>query len=134
MRTEDDEYIAALNSSPPQALIPCRSEIAVDDASIRLSFSRLEFCDGPRRPARRCGALNSSPSNAPGILQIVRSKNEIPEIPQICIRTSRIRGASQRVKKSARFCQRCVVLNRYSFHVGLETVLGQRDCEHTPQQ
>ena len=134
MRTKDDEYIAALNSRPPQALIPCRSEIAIDDGPIRLSFSCLEFADGLRRPARCCGALDPSPSNSSGILQIVRTKNQISQMAQIRVGTGRIRGMAQTVQKSARFGQRCIVLNRHSVHVRSQTVLGQRYCDHTPQQ
>src|SRR5208337_1999123 len=134
MRTKDDEYIAALNARPPQALIPCGSEIAIDDGSIRLYFSCLEFADGPRRAPRCCGALNPSTSNSSRILQIVRTKNQISQIAQIRVGTSLIRGMSQSVQKRARFVQRRIVLNRDSFHVRFETVLGQRYCEHAPQQ
>jgi len=134
VRTKDDEYTAALNSRPPQALIPSGSEIAIDDSPIRLSFSCLESADGPRRPARCCRALNPSPSNSSGILQVVRTENHISQIAQIRVGTSRIRGMSQSVQKRARFGQRCIVLSRYSIHVRFEAVLGQRYCDHTPQQ
>src|SRR5208282_1454050 len=129
MRTKDDEYIAALNSRSPQALIPHRCEIAIDDGPIRLGFSCFEFADGLHRPARGCGALNSSPSNSSRILQVVRTENKVSKIAQIRVGTSRIRGVSQRVQKSARLAQRSIVLNRYSFHVRFQTVLGQRYCQ-----
>jgi hypothetical protein len=39
-----------------------------------------------------------------------------------------------RLQERARICQRSIILNGHSFHVRFEMILGQRDCDRTPQQ
>ena len=75
------------------------SEIAIDYGPIRLRLSRFEFVTQLLRSARSCRALNPSPSNLPGILQIVRAINEFSQIVQLRVGTSRTRRMLQSIKK-----------------------------------